>query len=63
MLLYYDLVARPGGPFFSPAAMRTRLALLHKGLDFATTELTYKQLRLDGWGDKTGRDEKGRATG
>ena len=63
MLLFYDLVARPGGPFFSPVATRTRLALLHKGVEFKTIELTYKQLRLDGWGEKTGYDEKGRATG
>lgn len=63
MLVLYDLVARPGGPFFSPVAIRVRLALLHKGIQFRTVELTYKQLRLGDWGSEVGRDERGRMTG
>ncbi|KAI0028317.1 hypothetical protein K488DRAFT_89851 [Vararia minispora EC-137] len=62
MLLFYDLVPRAGGPTFSPATTPVRLALLHKGISFEVVELTYKQLRLDGWGDKAGRDNEGTAT-
>jgi hypothetical protein len=63
MLILYDLVPRVGGPYFSPASTRARLALLHKGIPFRTIDLTYKQLRLDGWGAKAGCDEDGVATG
>ncbi|CEQ39786.1 SPOSA6832_01340, partial [Sporobolomyces salmonicolor] len=49
----YDLVPRPGGPSFSPACLRARLALMHKRLPFGVTPVTYHDLRFH-WKDKLG---------
>ena len=59
---FYDLVPRPNGPFFSPAATRARLALLHKRVPFKVVELTYKQLRTGPYRDTVGTGEDGVVT-
>ncbi|VDC04629.1 unnamed protein product [Peniophora sp. CBMAI 1063] len=61
-LEFYDLVPQPGGPFFSPATTRTRLALLHKGFPFKVTELTYKDLRTGPYRDLAGAGDDGVVT-
>ncbi|KAM0750859.1 hypothetical protein T439DRAFT_325906 [Meredithblackwellia eburnea MCA 4105] len=45
-IVFYDVVGGPGKPFFSPATIRCRLALLTKGLEFETREVTYSDLRF-----------------
>ncbi|GAA6004603.1 hypothetical protein JCM10207_000952 [Rhodosporidiobolus poonsookiae] len=50
----HDLVAqKPGGPFFSPFCATARCALLAKGVDFETVEVTYDDLRFH-WSPKLG---------
>ncbi|GAA6004606.1 hypothetical protein JCM10207_000953 [Rhodosporidiobolus poonsookiae] len=50
----YDLVAqKPGGRFFSPFCIVARCALLAKGIDFETVEVTYSDLRFH-WSPKLG---------
>ncbi|KZV67493.1 hypothetical protein PENSPDRAFT_667060 [Peniophora sp. CONT] len=61
-LEFYDLVPYPGGPFFSPATARARLALLHKRVPFEVIELTYKQLRTGPYRDTVGAGEDGVVT-
>lgn len=50
MPILYDLVPNhttPGGaPWFSPATIRARLALLTKGVPFETKDITYHDLRF-----------------
>lgn len=57
MLVLYDLVAHqnpPGsGSYFSPATIKARLALLHKGIEFRTQDVRYNDLRFT-WKDKLG---------
>lgn len=50
-IVFYDLVAYPGGPFISPVAMKVRLALLNKHVRFEVKELTYGALRSE-WSGK-----------
>ncbi|GAA5916084.1 hypothetical protein JCM5296_004497 [Sporobolomyces johnsonii] len=52
----YDLVPHPGGPSFSPACLRARLALLHKRVPFEVEPVTYHDLRFT-WKDKLGVDK------
>ncbi|PRQ73699.1 hypothetical protein AAT19DRAFT_15266 [Rhodotorula toruloides] len=49
----FDLVPQPGGVFFSPSCLRTRLALIHKQLPFEVEEVTYHDLRFV-WNDRLG---------
>ncbi|GAA5885261.1 hypothetical protein JCM6882_009545 [Rhodosporidiobolus microsporus] len=49
----YDLVTGPGGRYFSPACVRTRLSLMTKGVDFEVVEVTYHDLRFT-WTPKFG---------
>ncbi|BGP05957.1 hypothetical protein JCM10049v2_001776 [Rhodotorula toruloides] len=49
----FDLVPQPGGVFFSPSCLRTRLALIHKQLPFEVEEITYHDLRFI-WKDRLG---------
>lgn len=44
-IIFYDLVAEHGGPFFSPNTLKTRFSLLHKGVDFEEREVTFMELR------------------
>lgn len=55
-VILHDLVAQAGvnAPFFSPATVRARLALLHKGVEFQTKEITYHDLRFEGWKERLG---------
>lgn len=53
-IIFYDLVTRAGGAIWSPNTWKTRLSLLHKGVDFETRELTITELRgmASRWGVK-----------
>ncbi|ORY74329.1 glutathione S-transferase [Leucosporidium creatinivorum] len=53
-IIFYDLVTRPGGPYWSPNTWKTRLSLLHKGVEFETREVTFTELRAlaPRWGVK-----------
>ncbi|GAA6034894.1 hypothetical protein JCM8097_009355 [Rhodosporidiobolus ruineniae] len=44
-LVFYDLVGAHGGAFWSPNTWKTRLSLLHKGVDFEEREVTYMDLK------------------
>lgn len=44
-IIFYDLVAEHGGPYFSPNTLKTRFSLLHKGVDFDEREVTFMELR------------------
>ncbi|BGP53978.1 hypothetical protein JCM8202v2_001550 [Rhodotorula sphaerocarpa] len=47
LITLHDLVtAKHSGPFFSPFCFPARLALMAKGLDFQTEEVTYHDLRF-----------------
>ncbi|KAI5479632.1 thioredoxin fold domain containing protein [Pseudohyphozyma bogoriensis] len=46
-IILYDLVTSIGGHFCSPVAMKTRLALLNKGVPFEVKELTYGTIRSE----------------
>ncbi|GAA5848471.1 hypothetical protein JCM8547_004524 [Rhodosporidiobolus lusitaniae] len=53
----FDLVSTtPQGRFFSPACVRVRLALMTKGVDFETVEITYHDLRFT-WTEKLGMEK------
>ncbi|GAA6062708.1 hypothetical protein JCM10212_002259 [Sporobolomyces blumeae] len=55
-VIFYDLVPRKGSKlFYSPNTMKTRLSLLHKGVDFETVPVTYTDLRTT-LKEKTGFD-------
>ncbi|BGP13795.1 hypothetical protein JCM10213_006373 [Rhodosporidiobolus nylandii] len=49
----YDLVAQPGGRFFSPPCVRARLSLMTKGVEFEMVEVTYHDLRFI-WKERLG---------
>ncbi|GAA5839813.1 hypothetical protein JCM11251_001222 [Rhodosporidiobolus azoricus] len=44
-IVFFDLVGAHGGPFYSPNTWKTRLSLLHKGVEFEEREVTYMDLK------------------
>ncbi|GAA5887211.1 hypothetical protein JCM16303_007378 [Sporobolomyces ruberrimus] len=45
-IIFYDLVPKAGSKlFYSPNTMKTRLSLVHKGVDFETRAVTYADTR------------------
>ncbi|RKO92271.1 hypothetical protein BDK51DRAFT_23171 [Blyttiomyces helicus] len=54
-VIFYDLCGDPGkGPIFSPNTWKTRMALLHKKVDFCVVELSFGDITSEAFKKKTG---------